>query len=335
MFDLDIACMAVFTSVTRDQLTDWLQNYALGQVLDFRGISSGIENTNYFLTTERGEFVLTLFENLTAEQLPFYLHLMRHLAGHGIPVPDPVPDGDGNLLGELCGKPATIVTKLAGRSHLQPTALHCAQVGDMLARLHLAGQDYPRFQPNLRSLPWWRQAVPAVLPFLDEQESTLLRAEMAYQEQVFASADYLSLPQGPCHCDLFRDNVLFIDGDPQAGTTDRLGGFFDFYFAGCDKWLFDLAVTVNDWCCEPESGQIDATRCLALLQAYHAVRPLGRAEAACWRAMLRAGALRFWLSRLYDYHLPRAAEMLKPHDPGHFERILRQRIGAPAVPWPQ
>lgn len=326
--------MAVFTSVTREQLDHWLQRYALGRVTEFRGISSGIENSNFFLTTERGAFVLTLFEKLTAAQLPFYLQLMRHLAGHGIPVPDPVPDRHGEILGELCGKPATIVTRLQGRSHLTPDAAHCAQVGQMLARLHLAGRDFPLQQPNLRSLPWWREAAPAVLPFLASAEHALLEAEMAHQSGFFASEDYASLPSGPCHCDLFRDNVLFIDGDALNGAADQLGGFFDFYFAGCDKWLFDVAVTVNDWCADPATGKLDVPRTLALLDAYQAVRPFTETEARHWRSMLRAGALRFWLSRLYDFYLPRAAEMLQPHDPTHFERILRQRIQAPHLPWP-
>ncbi|GAB3627067.1 serine kinase [Pandoraea terrae] len=322
--------MAVFTSVSPAQLAQWLDRHDLGAVLDFRGISSGIENTNYFLTTERGEFVLTLFEKLTAEQLPFYLQLMRHLAHHGVPVPDPVPDRDDAILGELNGKPAAIVTKLSGRSQLAPNAEHCAQVGAMLARMHLAGRDFPLHQPNLRSLPWWREAAPAVHDFLSAPERALLDSEMAHQSAFFASGDYAALPEGPCHCDLFRDNVLFDDG---ADGHPRLGGFFDFYFAGCDKWLFDLAVTVNDWCSDLATGALDEERTLAMLRAYQTVVPLGAVEASHWRDMLRAGALRFWLSRLYDFHLPRSAEMLQPHDPGHFERILRQRIEVASMPW--
>lgn len=322
--------MAVFTSVSPEQLDSWLQRYDLGKVLDFRGISSGIENTNFFLTTERGEYVLTLFEKLTATQLPFYLQLMGHLAHHSVPVPDPIPARDGSILGELNGKPATIVTKLSGRSELAPSPEHCGHVGAMLARMHLAGRDYPLEQANLRSLPWWRYAALAVLPFLSTAERELLESEMAHQEAFFASTDYQAMQAGPCHCDLFRDNVLF---DTDADGAPRLGGFFDFYFAGCDKWLFDLAVTVNDWCVDLATGALDDARAHAMLRAYETVRPLTAIEASRWRDMLRAGALRFWLSRLYDFHLPRAAEMLKPHDPGHFERILRQRIEAASIPW--
>ncbi len=241
-----------------------------------------------------------------------------------------MPDRAGEILGELNGKPATIVTKLAGRSELAPTPEHCAHVGAMLARMHLAGRDYTLEQANLRSLPWWREAAPEVLPFLSDAERALLESEMAHQEAFFASDAYRAMQAGPCHCDLFRDNVLF---DTAPDGSPRLGGFFDFYFAGCDKWLFDLAVTVNDWCCDLSSGVLDDARVHAMLRAYETVRPLTDGEASHWRDMLRAGALRFWLSRLYDFHLPRAAEMLKPHDPRHFERILRQRIEAVSIPW--
>ncbi len=343
--------MAVFTAVTESQLEHWLSHYSLGKVLDFRGIASGIENSNFFLTTERGEYVLTIFEKLSAQELPFYLNLMRHLAGHQVPVPDPVMRDDGRLFAELHGKPATIVTRLAGRPELSPRAPHCAEVGQMLARLHLAGRDFGEAQPNLRSLGWWEQVVPEIVPLIDPTPRRLLLDELAYQQAFFASADYATLPGGPCHCDLFRDNVLFSHGSSASGNTpaaadsiaadasdgsnvsepDRLGGFFDFYFAGCDKWLFDLAVTVNDWCVDLATGALDAERATAMVRAYQTVRPLTDAEQRRWRDMLRAGAFRFWVSRLYDFHKPRAAEMLKPHDPGHFERILVDRIDTESV----
>lgn len=318
--------MAVFTPVTASQLEDWLQNYDLGDVVEFRGIQSGIENSNFFLTTTHGQYVLTIFEKLTAEQLPFYLDLMRHLASHRVPVPDPMPRRDGSLFAELNGKPATIVTKLEGAPELAPTPAHCIEVGQMLARLHLAGRDFPQHQHNLRSLAWWQENVPAILPFLADSQRALIEDELAHQSAFFGSADYASLPEGPCHCDLFRDNVLF------SHTTDhaRLGGFFDFYFAGVDKWLFDVAVCVNDWCIDLETGVLDRARVDAMLRAYQTVRPFTPAEERHWNDMLRAGAMRFWVSRLYDFHRPREAEMLKPHDPGHFERILRERVKAAA-----
>ncbi|HEY8608749.1 MAG TPA: homoserine kinase [Noviherbaspirillum sp.] len=313
--------MAVFTPVSLDDLTDWIAQFDLGEALAVKGISSGIENSNFFLTTGTGEYVLTIFEQLGFEQLPFYLHLMRHLADRDVLVPAPVPNRDGEILHALHGKPAAIVTKLEGISQLAPRPVHCAAVGAMLARMHLAGQDFGIRQPNLRGLDWWRATTPAVLPFLQEDNRHLLRAEIHNQEAFAGSAAYRELPRGPIHADLFRNNVMF-DGE-------RLTGFFDFYFAGCDTWIFDVAVTVNDWCIDLATGAIDQPRARALLDAYHAVRPFTAAEADAWRPMLQAGALRFWLSRLYDLHLPREAEMLTPHDPTHFERILRQRIDNP------
>ncbi|MEC3764907.1 homoserine kinase [Cupriavidus sp. SS-3] len=326
--------MAVFTTVSQDEIARWLLDFDLGEVRDLRGIASGIENSNFFLTMEHEgqtrHYVLTIFERLSFAQLPYYLHLMAHLAERGIRVPAPIPARDGEILRPLKGKPATIVTRLPGASQLAPDAQHCAEVGDMLARMHLAGADYPRRQPNLRSLPWWQQTEREILPFLDAGQRALLQREIAHQAAFFASAAYASLGEGPCHCDLFRDNALFEE-DPSG--RHRLGGFFDFYFAGNDKWLFDLAVTVNDWCIDLASGELDPARAQALLRAYHAVRPLTGTEAAHWQDMLRAGALRFWVSRLWDFYLPREADMLQPHDPTHFERILRRRLDAqPANP---
>ncbi len=314
--------MAVFTPVSLDDLTDWATQFPLGKPLAIKGISSGIENSNFFLTTETGEYVLTLFEQLSFEQLPFYLNLMRHLAQRGVLAPAPIANQRGEILHALHGKPAAIVTKLEGACQMAPAPVHCAAVGAMLAKMHVAAEDFEIRQPNLRGLDWWNATTPAVLPFLDDDGRHLLRAEMHYQ-QTFATSDtYHQLPRGPIHADLFRNNVMF-DGE-------RLTGFFDFYFAGCDTWLFDVAVTVNDWCINQDSGELDLARVRAMLDAYHAVRPFTEAEQSAWQAMLRASALRFWLSRLYDFHLPRDAELLTPHDPGHFERILRQRIDHPA-----
>jgi homoserine kinase type II len=245
---------------------------------------------------------------------------MRHLADKGIPVPKPIANHAGAILFTLKGKPAAIVSKLAGASCMQPTSDHCAMVGAMLAKMHLAGADFSGHQPNLRSLGWWRETVPAILPHLSTDQSALLVDEMAFQEAFFASAAYRALPEGASHCDLFRDNVLF-EGQ---GSAMRLGGFFDFYFAGTDKWLFDLAVTINDWCFL-EGGALDSGRMQALVDAYQSVRPLSPDELASVAAMLRAAALRFWISRLWDFYLPRDAQMLTPHDPSHFERILRSR----------
>jgi homoserine kinase type II len=257
--------MAVFTEVSEKDARDLLRRMSLGSLKELRGIQGGIENTNYFLTTDQGEWVLTLFERLTAEQLPFYLYLMKHLAG----------------------------------------------------------RDYERQQPNLRSLPWWNETVPTVIPHIDAPTADLLRSELAFQNHVAASPAHAALPRGPVHADLFRDNVMF--------EGERLTGFFDFYFAGVDSWLFDLAVCLNDWCIELATGAHDAARAQAMIDAYQSVRPLTAAERELFNPMLRAGALRFWISRLWDFHLPREASMLVPHDPTHFERVLRQRLAHPVA----
>ncbi len=313
--------MAVFTKVTRTEAASLLRKLGLGELTMLKGCAGGIENTNYFVTTELNgvthEHVLTLFERLTFEQLPFYLHLMKHLAGKGIPVPNPAADTKGQILHKLKAKPAAVVNKLAGKSQLAPQPAHCAAVGHTLARMHLAGQDYDRQQPNLRGLTWWNETVPVVLPHLDEAQAQLIRSELAYQNHVAASPAYGALPRGPVHADLFRDNVMF------EGET--LTGFFDFYFAGHDSFLFDLAVCLNDWCIDLATGTHHGARAQAMVQAYQQVRPLTGAERELLPAMLRAGALRFWTSRLWDWHLPREAAMLQPHDPTHFERVLRQR----------
>jgi homoserine kinase type II len=205
---------------------------------------------------------------------------------------------------------------------MDPQPVHCAAVGAMVGKMHLAARDFPLSQPNLRGLAWWTATTPQVLPFLTDERAALLRAETAFQQSFAAGEHYQRLARGPVHADLFRNNVMF-DGE-------RLTGFFDFYFAGCDTWLFDLAVTVNDWCIDQATGVLDQARVRAMLDAYHAVRPFSADEQVAWQPMLRAAALRFWLSRLYDFHLPREAEMLTPHDPAHFERILRERIATPA-----
>ena len=310
--------MAVFTPVSLDELAPWAAQFPIGRVHALTGIASGIENTNFFLSADGGEYVLTIFERLRFEQLPFYLNLMRHLAERGVLVPAPIASNSGDILHTLHGKPASIVSRLHGHWQASPQPVHCAEVGAMLAKMHLAAQDYPLYQPNLRGLAWWNETTPIVLPFLSADNQDLLRAEMHFQQALAASNLYHALPRGPIHADLFRNNVMF-DGD-------RLTGFFDFYFAGCDTWLFDVAVTVNDWCIDLTSGQTDPARVRAMLDAYQAQRAFTPDEKQAWPAMLRGAALRFWLSRLADFYLPREAELLTPHDPAHFERILRHRI---------
>lgn len=309
--------MAVFTSVSLEELNNWLTQFSLGQASRIVGIDSGIENSNFFITTEKGEYVLTLFEVLHFDQLPFYLELMRHLAQGGIWVPEPVPNHDGALHAWLNHKPAAIVGKLSGKSIVQPTTKHCQQVGDMLARMHLVGQDFSLKQNHLRGLNWWKKTAPQVIPYLDLSQQQLLTTELAYQDHFAQSSLYQNLPTGPIHADLFRNNVMF--------KAEQLTGFFDFYFAGVDTWLFDIAVTINDWCVHYDTGELDTTRAEAFLEAYQTIRPFTPAEKTAWPTLLRAAALRFWISRLFDFFQPRKAHTLTPHDPGYFEHILQKR----------
>ncbi len=305
--------MSVFTTVTPEQLQIWLQRYPLGELLDLKGIASGITNTNYFVTTATGRYVLTLFEKNSANELPYFLDLMAHLADHGIPCPHPIATYDGGYLGELNGKPAALVSCLRGSSLETPNATHCAEMGRVLARMHIAGQDFTQPMDNPRGPHWWRTTTATLLPFLDVGQRTLLEEELAYQ----ATFRHSELPRGVIHADMFRDNVLF--------DHDQLTGLIDFYYACNDVLAYDLAITVNDWCVNADGG-LDAPRLAAMLNAYESVRTLTSAERKAWPTLLRAAALRFWLSRLYDKHHPQPGELTHAKDPDHFRHILALRI---------
>jgi homoserine kinase type II len=317
--------MAVFTPVSEADARALLAHYDLGEFVAIEGIESGIENSNFFLSTRKDgkttQYVLTLFEVLRAEQLPFYLNFCGHLAQFGLPAPAPKVDRRGRTLFELHGKPGAIVSKLEGRPLLAPEPRHCAQLGELLARMHVAAASFEGTQPNLRGLAWWQQVVPRLLGFLSAAERALIESELAFQTALADTPAYRRLPRSAVHADLFRDNAMF-DGD-------RLSGVFDFYFAGVDTWLFDLCVCLNDWCIERASGALSPGHAQALLDAYDARRPLSADELELLPLLLRSAAMRFWVSRLYDLHLPRPAAMLKAHDPGHFERVLRARIEHP------
>jgi len=304
--------LSVFTPVSESQLTGWLKSYSVGAPVALEPVAAGIENTNYFVTTSQGRYVLTLFERLPAAELPFYLDLMAHLARHGIPCPAPIADLGDRYLSSLNGKPAALVTRLEGASIENTGAPECTELGALLARMHLAARSYRGYLENPRGLKWWRVAAREVRPFLDAADASLLDEELRFQSQ----HQFADLPRAAVHADLFRDNALF------AGS--RLSGVIDFYFAGVDCFIYDLAVCANDWClADPERDRrLDERRMQALLVAYAVVRPLQTGERAAWPVMLRAAALRFWLSRLHDKHLPRPGELVKVHDPEHFRDIL-------------
>ena len=314
--------MSVFTSVSFQELQIWLQDYNLGKLVELKGISSGITNTNYFVTTElsnasQSKYVLTLFEQNTLEELPYFIDLMSHLAGHGVPCPQPVQDKMGLSLHRLNGKPAALVSCLIGQDVENPSNGQCAEVGKTLANMHLAGQSFKDEFPqhisqNQRGAHWRNRTANMVMPHLTAEDQQLLQEALAYQ----ASLNTTKLPMGVIHADLFRDNVLF--------EGDRIGGLIDFYYACHDVLLYDLAIAVNDWCINGD-GSLDAGRLNAMLEAYQSVRALTQAEYESWEGLLYCAALRFWLSRLHDQIYPHSGELTHAKDPNHFKKILKLR----------
>lgn len=306
--------MSVYTTVGRDELAAWLQPLALGELIDHAGIAAGMQNSNYFVTTAAGRFVLTLFEHIDPAALDFYLMLMDRLACCGIPCPQPLADGQGRRWRGLAGKPAALLSCLPGTALETPSVAHCQTLGEMLAGLHAAAADLPAPLPNPCGAAWRQATGEALLPLLQPAERALLADELSFQ----AAQDYAALPRGVIHADLFRDNVLWVDGE-------RLSGVLDFYFAGEDCLLFDLAVVANDWCTTPAT-------LAGLFAGYQGRRSLTTAEIAAWPAMRRAAALRFWLLRLEVRHRPRDGEVVTIKDPDHFGRLLQRLRLAPEAP---
>jgi homoserine kinase type II len=305
--------LSVYTSVGREDLVAWLQPLGLGEFVDHAGIAAGMQNSNYFVTTASGRFVLTLFEQVDPANLDFYLGLQAHLAAQGVPAPKPVTDADGRLWRSLCGKPAALLSCLPGAATETPTPAQCRAVGQVLAELHLATRGMSNVLQNPCGADWRQQVGTYLLPLLSAGEGALLADELAFQ----SAQDWSLLPRGVIHADLFRDNVLWA-------ADGRLSGVLDFYFAGEDAWLFDLAVVVNDWC-------FDTANWDALLAGYAARRPLTEVEHVNWPAVRRAAALRFWLLRLEARHRPRAGEVVTQKDPDHFRRMLETIRLAPGL----
>jgi len=304
--------MSVFTRPRAEEATAWLETYALGALQRLEDIAEGIQNSNFYLDTAAGQYVLTIFEQASSDEIDFHVRLMTHLASCDIPCPAPLANRHHHYVAELAGKPAVIVSRLPGNVVRTPTCAQCAAVGALLADLHLAAATFPSPRPHVRNTAWCALVAAQLRAQLAADEARLLDDEVRHQQR-FRPHD---LPRGVIHADLFRDNVLFLG--------DRVSGVLDFYFAGVDDLLFDLAVTVNDWCATT-NGTVDGERSAALLAAYEVRRPLLPRERAAWPTMLRAAALRFWVSRLHDLHRPRSGNLVMQRDPEAYRQILIAR----------
>ncbi len=322
--------MAVYTQLSREDVHAFLAQYEVGDLSNYKGIESGVENTNYFVDTrtatgEQGRYVLTLFEYLPAETLPFFTDLTDLLASHQLPVPAAIRDREGRALKTLKGKPALLQPCLPGAAVDLITSSHCAAVGDILARIHLAGQQDRITQDNQRGIAWLRRQQERMIPLMPRADGQLLQATwQKLEDELFPRA--AELPTGLIHGDLFHDNVLFSDY--------RITGVIDFYNACTDWLLYDLAVTVNDWCNMPRDVEFDPMRLDALLRAYAKVRPFTAAEKELWPLVLQLAATRFWISRLYTFVLPEEGNVCADaddavrgfKDPDEFRDLLIDRI---------
>ncbi|MCL7942148.1 homoserine kinase [Halomonas sp. ATCH28] len=316
--------MAVFTPLTEPQVAEFLSRFDAGSLVSLEGVPAGTENTTFFVTTDRRELVLTLFEQGEHEELPFFVELLDYLDEHRLPVPGPLHDRDGVALHTLADKPALLFPKLPGKSPLAPNLAQCRELGDTLGRMHVVSRHFPGHRPNPRDLHWLLPMHHKVLVYLSPQDQALMKDEVEIYQGFFGDAP--ALPQGALHGDLFRDNTLF-DGD-------RLGGLIDFYNGCTGDLLFDLAIVINDWATGSD-GRLDAERHDAILAAYLARRPLTPAERDAWPMMLRLTALRYWLSRLLVVYVDPPAHDLTPHDPDQFLTILKARLEHGALPLPE
>lgn len=310
--------MAVYTDVAADELAAFLSAYDIGALLSYKGIAEGVENSNYLLHTSSGHFILTLYEKrVAAEDLPYFLSLMAHLAARGVSCPQPEKNRDGAVCGTLAGRPAVIINFLEGVWPRRPNVAQCAGVGEALATMHRAGQDFPLYRPNPLSVSGWRPLFQLAAPRADEIQPGLrafITAELDYLEGCWPQ----QLPTGVIHADLFPDNVFFID--------DKLSGLIDFPFSCNDLLAYDVAICLNAWCFEPDHA-FNVTKARALLNGYNRARPLNEAEQEALPLLARGAALRFLLTRLVDFlNVPKGA-LVKPKDPLEYVRKLRFHQG--------
>jgi homoserine kinase type II len=306
--------MAVYTDIAENDLAAFLDDYSIGGLLSYKGIAEGVENSNFLMHTETGSYILTLYEKrVNPDDLPFFLGLMDHLAARGISCPLPVHRKDGKIIGQLAGRPAAIVTFLEGMWMRRPTVAHCRAVGQSIAAMHLAGEGFALTRKNALSVQGWRPLWDAAKPRADSVEPGLaaeVEADLRDLEQHWPS----HLPSGICHADLFPDNVFFLG--------DRLSGLIDFYFACNDLFAYDLSVCLNAWCFEKDNA-FNLTKGTALLAGYQSVRPLSVAEANALPLLARGSALRFTLTRLYDWLNTPAGALVVKKDPLEYLRKMR------------
>jgi homoserine kinase type II len=301
--------MSVYTRVDRDQLTAFLQGYQIGELVEFHGIVAGVTNSNYAVQTSVGKYVLTLYENHSLEALDYILSLQHHLEANGVACASPVPDHEGRLYSALNNRPAAIIYRLPGDVCKNPSTTHCAAIGAELARFHLCGRSFIAHRDNPCGIDWCLDKARKLNPYLADPDRLLIQEEInSYQK-----CSLENLPTGTVHADLFHDNALFED--------DRLSGIIDFDYACNDAWVYDLCITINDWCLDA-SGEIDPQLKGALLQAYQQIRPLLEQEHAIMPLMFRIGAFRFWLSRLYDKTFPVGGELTFVKNPDDYKNLL-------------
>ena len=307
--------MAVYTDVAADELAEFLSLYDIGELLSYKGIAEGVENSNFLLHTTAGSFILTLYEKRVAKgDLPFFIGLMTHLASHGINCPQPVTNRQGEALGMLAGRPAAIITFLEGIWPRKPNATHCTGVGAVLAKMHLAGGDFSMARANALSVAGWRPLFDAAAARADELQQGLrdfIAAELDYLEGGVWPRD---LPQGVIHADLFPDNVFFLG--------EKLSGVIDFTFACHDMLAYDVAICLNAWCFESDHS-FNVTKARAFLGAYARERRLSEAEQDALPLLARGAAIRFLLTRLVDWLNVPSGALVRPKDPLEYVRKLR------------
>ena len=304
--------MAVYTSINSNDLNDWIEKFNFKDLVNFKGISSGVTNSNYLIQTAHSNYILTIFEHNNIEELPFYIDLMTYLAKENFLCPRPIENKNGQALGLLKEKPALMVSFLDGKEKVIRSPKSCYLVGQYLAKLHLTANNFPQLNKNTRGLDWVSDMYLNLKKYLSLEDQGILELEINYHKEM----DKVELPEGIIHGDLFKDNVLFLN--------DKVSGFIDFYYACNEKFIYDIAIAINDWCID-QDGQINKSMFLEFIKGYRSERKLTDNEQEYLNVALRLAALRFWLSRLEDFYNAKEGEITSIKDPKHFKDILLDR----------